>query len=130
MSVHFTHTAINPVKVNNVTAVDQILRQSDSYFPLTVVPEGNDGAGTLVTFANEFADETLWPSARSALHEEPGDKEFTDLLLELVPYLASPLTVQVAAFDSAGNFDAAKEWIVQPGATEVEIKEIVSLPEE
>jgi hypothetical protein len=121
---------MNPVKVHNVTAVDQIRRQSDSYFPLRVVPEGNDGAGTLVTFANEYVDETLWPSARSSLHEEPGYEEFTDLLLELAPYLEWPLTVQVAEFSSDGEFDAAKEWTVRPGATEVEVKEIRAFPQQ
>ena len=42
--------------------------------------------------------------------------------------MKSALIIQAARFSSHGEFDRAVEWTVQPGATDVEVKEIVGMP--
>jgi len=109
-----------------------------------VVPANEVGTGVLAF----LEDENMlveWPSAVQAdqlpagaddeeqsdeLHKELGQQGLTDLLLALAPYLKTPLIIQAASFASNGEFYDAKEWTVRPGATEVEVKEIVGMDDE
>lgn len=60
---------------------------------------------------------------------EKGDQGFLDLLLALAPYLTTPLVVQSVTIDRQYFFNA-QEWIIRPGATEVETKAIEILSDD
>jgi hypothetical protein len=139
---------MNRPTVNTPEAVQEILEQYDLQLELQVVTGSEAGTGVLAFEEDAYAG---WPSAVRVdelpdvsgedkderddewyeachkLHVERGQQGLTDMLLALAPHLSSPLVVQVATFDPAGSFGAAKEWTVRPGATEVEVKEIVGM---
>jgi hypothetical protein len=52
---------------------------------------------------------------------EFGDEDFTDLLLEIAPYLLTPLSVQALAYDHGDSEIRSKVWHVAPGADRVEV---------
>jgi hypothetical protein len=137
----YDKTGINKAKVNNVKAVRKILERYDSRLPLEVVADGKDGKGRLVLGRQDpfdsrwpsavddlpdeaFDDDDWWFDGRDELHEKLGEKGLTDLLIELAPYLDSPLIVQAASVSSMGEFGRAKEWTIGPQDKEVEVKEI------
>jgi hypothetical protein len=60
---------------------------------------------------------------------DAGDEGFLNLLRDLGPYLATPLVVQAVTMDRH-EFVDAKEWIVRPGAKEVETKTIDKLSDD
>jgi len=145
MSVrYYIHVGMNRPTVNMPEAVQGILEQYDVRPALQVVPANEAGTGVLDF--REYVDMLVkWPSAvqadqlpagaddeeqSDALHKERGQQGLNDLLLALAPYLKTPLIIQAATFSSGGEFDAAEEWTVRPGATEVEVKEIAGMDDE
>jgi hypothetical protein len=151
MGIHgYVPLAINEPTVKNVPEVRRILDQYDSRLPLEVIAEGDGSVGTL-TLRQEMYEAEEWPSAVKvedlpaegafndidlenevvdSLHEKRGQRGLTTLLLELAPYLDSPLIVKAASFSSDGEFYRAAEWTTRPGAAEVEVKEIDFLEDE
>lgn len=145
----FQHVVVNTnqPKINSVRAVRSVLEKYVTTVTFEVVPEVK-GLGWKLKLQQEtyprnswplavqanavpakdtFDDEKLWLDAENKLLREGGDKGFTDLLIELAKYLDSHLILQAIYFTTRANFRRAQEWIVQPGATEVETKNIVSL---
>ena len=151
MSVrYYIHVGMNRPTVNTPEAVQGILEQYDVRPELQVVPANEADRGVLAFLDDENmlvdwpsavpadplpseadyeSDEERW-EAEDELHKERGQQGLTDLLLALAPYLKTPLIIQAASFASNGEFYDAKEWTVQPGATEVEVKEIVGMDDE
>jgi hypothetical protein len=146
MSVFFSHVAMNRVTVKKPAAVRDILEEYDTRPALDVVG-GDLETGQLVLETEVCPSDNDWPSAvredelppfvdgndeefddwyeaASELHHAKGEQCLSELLLKLAPYLIDPLTLQAANFSSAGEFLTAKEWLVQPGATAVECREI------
>ena len=145
MSVrYYIHVGMNRPTVNTPEAVQGILQHYDVRPALQVVTGNEAGTGVLAF----LEDENMLvegPSAVQAsqlpagaddeeqsdeLHKELGQQGHADLLLALAPYLKTPLIIQAASFASNGEFYDAKEWTVRPGATEVEVKEIVGMDDE
>jgi hypothetical protein len=139
----YTYVAINDPKINAPAAVSNALEPFDLCRLRLEIAETGDGAKLKMEddFDPEDAD---WPSVvrtaelpdqddafasddESRLHDERGQQGLMDLLLALAPYLAEPLILQAASFDSTGEFYSTAEWTVQPGTTSVEFKEIAAL---
>ena len=133
----------NKAKVTNVKALRKAIARFHSWLTIEVVAEGRSGAGTLsvhgdpgeatavkvdkLAAIDTSKDKDRW--AVYKLHEEVGESEFSELLLEMAPFLTSSLTVQSAEFATDGDFTAAREWTIQPAATAVEFKKIVAIDE-
>src|SRR5262245_59020039 len=150
MPAFFIRVGMNRPTVNTPEAVQGILEQYDVRPELQVVPANEAGTGVLAFLEDENmlvdwpsavrgadlpadadygSDEERW-EAEDEWHKERGQQGHADLLLALAPYLKTPLIIQAASFASNGEFYDAKEWTVQPGATEVEVKEIVGMDDE
>jgi hypothetical protein len=147
------HVAMTRTEVTDPAAVRDLLRRYDTCPYLDVIAAPGD-LGTLVLDTDEDGlDE--WPSAVPVadlppddddddddentgawfealwkLHEDKGEQGLNDLLLDLAPYLAGPLTLQAANFSSTGEFGAAQEWTIRPGATAVGCRKIVGFDDE
>jgi hypothetical protein len=65
-------------------------------------------------------EEKYWESL-DELMDEFGDEALADLLLEIAPYLLTPLTVQALAYYHGDSEIRSKVWHVAPGADRVEV---------
>jgi hypothetical protein len=73
------------------------------------LPEGTDAAGF-----DPYQDDTVYAQ---------GAEGFKELLRQLAPFLAEPLTVQAVGNTGALFPLVASEWHIEPGATTVNITE-------
>jgi hypothetical protein len=134
----------NIADITNVDAVLKILRGYYCSVRFVVRREGMDGRGTIqvaedrwplalkmedILAEDEAVEDVLIEDLDDALCEEDedgswvGNEGFRALLLELAPYLATPLRI---FFASARGFweDGLDEWTVQPQTKEVFIDSI------
>jgi hypothetical protein len=157
MSVYVVRVGMNRPTVHAPESVQGILEQYDVRPELQVVTGDKAGTGVLAfkenkpdwvdwpsavrgdelpyledeaVYKDEDDEQRAWNEAYELLHEERGQEGLTNLLLELAPYLGSPLVIQAATWGSYGDFSKAREWTVQPGAKEIEVKEIVGMDDE
>lgn len=141
-----THVTMNRPTIHSPEVVHDILLQFDLLLELQVV-NGNDGKSELAFVTSEHmgvdwpsavqvedlpdtTNDDEWFDAAAKVHDEQGQQGLVQLLLALSPYLNETLTLQAAIFWADGYFDKAKEWTIRPGATEVEVKEIVAMDDE
>lgn len=71
-----------------------------------------------------YAEEYEWEDAVDFAFGEKGDEGFLELLLEMAPYLESPLIILAIQHPDADS--DAKVWLVQPAATEVQTLEVTT----
>jgi hypothetical protein len=120
-----------PAKVSDPKAVRDVLERYDLTFG---VAELEESYGDWVL----RLEGGTWPEAlkrgkgwskkyhdlEAAIHRY-GAQHFKEFLLKLAPYLLTPLTIRaVQGWDGVGDLDA-REWHVEPGATEVEVNGFV-----
>ncbi len=144
MGVHwYNKVTSKKANVKNVKALRKAIAKFHSWLTIEVVAEGKSGAGTLSVHDDDgkatavrFDELAALDASKDKnglavyeLHEEVGENGFSDLLLEMAPFLTSSLTVQSAEFSTEGEFTVAKEWTIQPAATSVEFKKIVAIDE-
>ena len=129
MADFFPTTACNDPKINNHEAVEKILASyyTDPDFQVGVGFDEESGEPYL------FAYGYVWPEAwklpdgtkREVFDPceedryEEGDDGFIQLLLEIAPYLAEPLTVQAIGSIKCRFPLAAGEWHLKPGGRKV-----------
>lgn len=123
-------TASNDPKLTDHEAVERIIADYfvDPDFNIDVGFDRESGAPYLFLYGD------VWPEAwkldgvsRDEFDPygnddyERGDDDFAQLLKEIAPYLAEPLTVQAIGSVKFRFPLASREWHIEPGGTEVEV---------
>ncbi len=132
----------NTAKVSDLDAVYAVLREYETDCDI-LSRRDEDGRGGVIRIHGE----ETWPRAVKRDELPPpndtndgddawlevmfdkGDQGFLDLLLALAPHLTVPLVVQAVMLDGV-DFLGAKEWILRPGAKEVETKAIDTISDD
>ncbi len=141
MSVKLQSTA---AKLSDAIGARQICDNYKFTFSIEIASDGeNPAIGTLgisgknwpaalpkeqVPPEDKDSDDESRFNALAALYEQKGEQGFAALLGDLAPCLETPFTIQATEYDF-DEFHIAQEWIVQPGAKDVEIKKIMPIEE-